>query len=275
MIQVSPGGGPSGPTLALSGAEGATGPGRPTGRGSASLVIETRRLSRRFAGVHAVEAVDLRVEAGEAVALFGPNGAGKTTLLRMLATLLRPTRGDLRLFGRPVSDGGGSARRRIGFLSHQSFLYPDLTPTENLEFYGRMFGVPAPAKRVNHLLEQVGLLGWAHRPVRTLSRGLEQRCALARALLHAPDLLLMDEPFTGLDVDAATMLRDMLRQAHARGTTLIMSTHDLTQAFALCRRAIILVRGRLMWSGDIQERERESFERTYLAAAHASDARPV
>jgi heme exporter protein A len=240
-----------------------------------SAVIEARGISRWFAGVHAVEAVDLQVEAGEAVALFGPNGAGKTTLLRMLATLLRPTRGDLRLFGRPVSDGGGYARRRIGFLSHQSFLYPDLTPTENLEFYARMFRVAAPAARVHHLLEQVGLLGWAHRPVRTLSRGLEQRCALARALLHEPDLLLMDEPFTGLDVDAGSILRHMLQRAHARGTALLMTTHDLAQGFALCRRAIILVGGRLAWSGGIQERERESFERTYLAAAHACNPQPV
>ncbi len=238
-------------------------------------VVETRGLGRRFAGVHAVDGVDLQVAAGDAVALFGPNGAGKTTLLRMLATLLRPTRGDLQLFGHPVSDGGGKARRRIGFLSHQSFLYPDLTPTENLQFYARMFRVASPAQRVQQLLEQVGLLGWAHRPVRTLSRGLEQRCGLARALLHAPELLLMDEPFTGLDVDAGTMLRDMLRAAHARGTTLIMTTHDLAQGFALCGRAIILVRGRLVWSGGIQEREREEFERTYLAAAHAASARPV
>ena len=241
----------------------------------AGLVIEARGISRRFAGVRAVEDVDLHVEAGEAVALFGPNGAGKTTLLRMLATLLRPTRGDLRLFGRSVADGGGYARRRIGFLSHQSFLYPDLTPTENLEFYARMFRVAAPAARVRDLLEQVGLLGWAHRPVRTLSRGLEQRGALARALLHEPDLLLMDEPFSGLDVDAVNMLSETLRQAHARGTTLMMTTHDLAQGFALCQRALILVRGRLLWSGLIQEQEREPFERTYLAAAHAVDARPA
>lgn len=237
-----------------------------------AAIIETRALGRRFAGVRAVDSVDVQVTAGEAVALFGPNGAGKTTLLRMLATLLRPTRGELLLFGGPVSDGGGAARRRIGFLSHQSFLYPDLTPIENLEFYARMFRVAAPATRVRELLEQVGLLGWAHRPVRTLSRGLEQRCALARALLHEPDLLLMDEPFTGLDVDAGNMLRDMLRQAHARGTTLIMTTHDMGQGFALCRRAVILVRGRLVWSGAIDERQRDSFERTYLAAAHAPSA---
>jgi heme exporter protein A len=241
----------------------------------AGLVIEARGISRRFTGVRAVEAVDLRVEAGETVALFGPNGAGKTTLLRMLATLLRPTGGDLCLFGHPANDGGRNARRRIGFLSHQSFLYPDLTPAENLNFYARMFRIAAPAARVRDLLEQVGLLGWAHRPVRALSRGLEQRCALARALLHEPDLLLMDEPFSGLDVDAVDILRDMLRRAHARGSALIMATHDLTQGFALCRRALILVRGRLVWGGAIDEQQRESFQRTYLAAAHSAAALPA
>jgi len=236
------------------------------------LVIETQGVGRRFSGINAVDNVDLGVGAGEAVALFGPNGAGKTTLLRMIATLLRPTRGTLRLFGRSVGDGGAYARRRIGFLSHQSFLYPDLTPTENLEFYARMFRVSTPALRVRELLDQVGLVGWAHRPVRTLSRGLEQRCALARALLHQPDLLLMDEPFTGLDVDASKMLRDRLKQAHAGGTTLIMTTHDMTQGFDVCQRAIVLVRGRLVWTGAIDARERESFERTYFALTHGAPA---
>jgi heme exporter protein A len=232
------------------------------------LVIESQGVARQFSGVNAVDGVDLHVAAGEAVALFGPNGAGKTTLLRMIATLLRPTRGSLRLFGHSVTDGGAQARRRIGFLSHHSFLYPDLTPTENLDFYARMFRVATPQTRVRELLEQVGLIGWAHRPVRTLSRGLEQRCGLARALLHEPDLLLMDEPFTGLDVDAAQMLRAVLQRAHARGTTLIMTTHDMAQGFALCRRALVLVRGRLAWTGPIQDDDRASFERTYAAITH-------
>ena len=214
-------------------------------------VIETRELGRRFAGVTALHALDLTVGAGEAVAVFGPNGAGKSTLLRLLATLLRPSAGALRLFERAVNDGGAAARRRVGFLSHQSFLYPDLTPTENLDFYARMFGVARPGERVRGLIERVGLTGWAHRPVRTLSRGLEQRCALARALVHEPDLLLLDEPFTGLDVDASAMLAAMLRETHAGGTTLLMTTHDMARGFEVCRRAIVLTRGRLVWDGTI------------------------
>jgi heme ABC exporter ATP-binding subunit CcmA len=229
----------------------------------AETIVETRGLGRRFAGIMAVQGIDFTVTPGEAVAVLGPNGAGKTTLLRMLATLLRPSSGTLQLFDRPLRDGGAAARRRIGFLSHQSFLYPDLTPTQNLEFYARMFGVRSAAVRVAELLEQVGLIGWAHRPVRTLSRGLEQRCALARAVLHDPQLLLLDEPFTGLDVHAAAILTDMLRQAHARGTTLLMTTHDLARGLELCTRAVILARGRLRWSGAISAAGREEFEQVY------------
>jgi heme exporter protein A len=235
-------------------------------------VVETRELGRRFAGVAALRGLDLTVGAGEAVAVFGPNGAGKSTLLRLLATLLRPSTGALRLFERPVNDGGAAARRRIGFLSHQSFLYPDLTPTENLEFYARMFGATNVTQRVRALIDRVGLAGWAHRPVRTLSRGLEQRCALARALVHEPQLLMLDEPFTGLDVDASAMLTTMLREAHANGATLLVTTHDMARGFDICRRAIILNRGRLVWDGRIGETPLAEFEQTYLASVHAADA---
>ncbi len=234
-------------------------------------VIESRGLTRRFAGLTALHNVDVTVSAGEAVALLGPNGAGKTTFLRILATLLRPSSGALSLFGHPVGDGGARARRRIGFLSHQSFLYPDLTPLENLHFYGRMFRVPALAQRVPALLAQVGLVGWAHRPVRTLSRGLEQRCALARALLHAPELLLLDEPFTGLDVDGAGTLSDILRQTHAAGTTLLMTTHELHRAVEICQRAVILVHGRVVWNAGITALSREGFEHTYATVTHAPE----
>ncbi|MFQ5666096.1 MAG: heme ABC exporter ATP-binding protein CcmA [Candidatus Binatia bacterium] len=232
-----------------------------------ATVLDTRGLTRRFAGVTALASLDLTVGAGEAVAVLGPNGAGKSTLLRLLATLLRPSDGTLRLFDRAVSEGSARARRRIGLLSHQSLLYPDLTPMENLEFYARMFGVSPVTTRVRTLLNQVGLTGWAHRPVRTLSRGLEQRCALARALVHEPDLLLLDEPFTGLDSAAAARLSAMLSQAHSRGTTLLMTTHDIGHAFALCQRAIILTHGRLVWDGTLVAAERSAFERRYRAIA--------
>src|SRR6266404_5443254 len=181
------------------------------GNAMPDTVVRAELLTRRFGAVTALEALNLSVGAGESVAVFGPNGAGKTTLLRLCGTLLRPTGGAISLFGVDLRSGQAAVRRRVGVLSHQSFLYPDLTPTENLLFYGRMFAVPDVSTRVPECIDRVGLRGWAHRPVRTLSRGLEQRCAVARALLHTPDLLLLDEPFTGLDVEAATMLSDILR----------------------------------------------------------------
>jgi heme exporter protein A len=235
----------------------------------AAPAIETQGLTKTFGGMPALRNFDFRLAPGEAVALFGPNGAGKSTMLRLCATLLRPSRGSVRIFGTDGRDGSMAARRRIGFLSHQSFLYPDLTPIENLSFYARMFGVNDAPRRVRELLDRVGLLGWANRPVRTLSRGLEQRCALARALLHEPDLLMLDEPFTGLDVDASATLRSVLTAAHERGAAVLMTTHDFGQGLASCRRAIILVRGALAWDGPVSAADRDGFERTYLAAVHS------
>jgi heme exporter protein A len=229
----------------------------------ATPVIDASGLGRRFASVMALADVGLTVAAGESVAVFGPNGAGKTTLLRLLATLLRPTAGELRLFGQSLRDGGLSARRRTGMLSHQSFLYPDLTPFENLEFYARMYRVPAAATRVRELIDAVGLAGWAHQPVRTLSRGLEQRAALARALLHEPELLLLDEPFTGLDLDAGAMLCRRLCDARGRGATVLMTTHDLARGLELCDRGIILARGRVAWAGNLAGTTPGEFSRLY------------
>ena len=234
--------------------------------------IHTRGLTKAFAGVAAVRGVDFRLDAGEAVAVFGHNGAGKSTLLRLCATLLRPSSGSVAIFGTDGRDGAAAIRRRVGFLSHQSFLYPDLSATENLAFYARMFGVADAARRVRVLLDQVGLLGWANRPVRTLSRGLEQRCALARALLHQPDLIMLDEPFTGLDVDASATLRAVLAAAHERGAAVLMTTHDIGHGLATCRRAIILARGELVWDGAVAPSERDRFEQTLLTAIHLRPA---
>ncbi|MCK6555242.1 heme ABC exporter ATP-binding protein CcmA [Candidatus Binatia bacterium] len=235
-------------------------------------MIAARGLGRRFAGVTALAGIDFEVQAGESVAVFGPNGAGKTTLLRLLATLLRPTTGVLELFGEPAGSGAMGARRRTGVLSHRSFLYPDLTPTENLEFYARMYGVRDAPARVRALLDTVGVRGWAHRPVRTLSRGLEQRCGVARALLHDPDLLLLDEPFAGLDVDATAMLAAQLAQARGRGATIVMATHDVARAPEFSTRAIVLRRGALVWTGALAGEAGRAFADRYREMIHAGSS---
>ncbi len=227
-------------------------------------VIEATRLTRRYGNVVALQDATVSIHSGDSVAILGPNGAGKSTLLRLIATLLRPTSGELRLFGEKVSGGGARARRRLGFLSHQSFLYGDLTVSENLLFYARMFGVVRETERVRDVLHLVGLLGFMHRPVRTLSRGLEQRCALARALVHAPEVLLLDEPFSGLDVEACASLCDILRQERRRGTTLLMVTHDLSRAEDLCERSLILLQGTVRYDDVL----RPPFESIYHRMTH-------
>jgi heme exporter protein A len=229
-------------------------------------VIEAIKLSRRFAEVDAVASIDLSVPEGEALAVLGANGAGKTTLLRVIATLLRPSAGALRLFGLALKDGGARARRRIGFLSHSSFLYPDLSPWENLSFYARIFGVAEPETRVREVLDDVDLVGWRNRPVRTLSRGLEQRCSLARVLLHRPDLLLLDEPFSGLDVDSAAMLTRTLEAERRRGATILLTTHDLPRVLDLSTRALVLSRGHLRWDGPLADLTVEQLQAEYAAA---------
>lgn len=237
---------------------------------SSAPALETRGLSKRFGRTLAVRDLDLAIEAGAAVAVLGANGAGKTTLMRLCATLLRPTAGNVHVFGIDAHSQGGKARRRIGVLSHESFLYSDLTARENLIFYGRLYGVAERAQRVDFLLRQMGLIGWSERPVRGLSRGLVQRCALARVLLHDPDLLFLDEPFTGLDLSAQRMLCQTLTDVHRAGTTLVMSTHDLDFAFTLCTSAIILVSGGLSWQGSIDVTRRVAFEADYRRRTDAT-----
>ncbi|MEK7798283.1 MAG: heme ABC exporter ATP-binding protein CcmA [Acidobacteriota bacterium] len=212
--------------------------------GGAAPAIEARGLARRYGPVGAVEPLDLSIAAGESVVLFGPNGAGKSTLLRLLATLIRPTSGSLRLFGEETLSGGAPAlRRRIGFLSHQTFLYDHLTARENLLFYGRLYGLPDPEGAA---LEAIRTVRLGHRQddcVGTYSRGMQQRLAIARALLHRPDIVLLDEPFTGLDRESTHRLEDRLRQEREAGRTCVMATHDLGHGLRAADRVILLRNG--------------------------------
>jgi heme exporter protein A len=225
--------------------------------------LEVEHLSKRFGSTLALNDVTWAVDQGASVVLFGPNGAGKTTLLRLCATLLRPSSGRVAVLGLNAAKDGAAVRRRIAVLGHESWLYPDLSPRENLRFYARLFGVANPMTRVDALIDRLGLVGWSHRPVGALSRGLVQRCALARVLLHEPELLFLDEPFTGLDLDARDLLCEVLREAHQRGTTLLMSTHDMSLGLSLCSSAIVLVRGRIAWTGPAGAADAVDFEARY------------
>lgn len=213
---------------------------------AAATALEAERLGKRFGRTAAVQGVSCAIGAGEAVLLLGHNGAGKTTFLRLCATLLSPSEGRVRIGGIDAAQHGSAVRRQLAVLGHESFLYPELSAHENLTFYAHLYRLSDAAARVEAQIDRFALRGWAHRPVRTLSRGMLQRCALARVLLHEPRLLLLDEPFTGLDVAARELLCDELRAAHRRGAAVLMSTHDVALGAALCQRALILARGRLV-----------------------------
>jgi heme exporter protein A len=212
--------------------------------------IQVRKLTKSFGHQIALRAVDLEVAPGEFLTLFGPNGAGKTTLMRIVASLTRPTNGTVLVQGQDLSKAATSARRGIGLISHNPLLYGDLTPDENLRFFSRMYDLPNAVQRIDQVLEQVGLLTRRGDPVRTFSRGMIQRLAIARAILHDPDIMLLDEPYTGLDLQAADMLRGVLQELAASERTVILTTHNLEQGLEMCDRAAILNRGKLAWEGD-------------------------
>ncbi len=207
--------------------------------------VAVRGLERRFGTLRVLRGLDLEVAAGDTVAIFGSNGAGKTTFLRILAGLLSPDRGEVSLFGTPLP-GPASLRRRIGVVAHDSYLYGDLTAAENLDYYGRLYGV-ADGDRSLSLLERVSLADAADRPVRTFSRGMLQRLALARAMLHEPDLVLFDEPFSGLDPTGATLLFETLDELKRAGCTILLTTHDFARGLGCADRAVMLHGGRVAW----------------------------
>ncbi len=212
--------------------------------------VRAEGLRRTFGGMPVLSGVDLVVHPGEALALLGPNGAGKTTLLRILALLLRPSGGRLVLFGHEARDAPPALRRRLGYVGHESLCYPDLTATENLAFYARLFDVPDAPARVAELVAWAGLEAAARRPVRFYSRGMGQRLALARALLHGPDLLLLDEPFSGLDPDAVVALQQRLVDLRTAGHAIVLTTHDLERAAPVATGLAIVHRGRVAWRQD-------------------------
>lgn len=212
--------------------------------------IEVHGLSKTFGHQVALREVNLEVAAGQFLALLGPNGAGKTTLIRILASLTRPTAGSVRVLGCDLGQEATAVRRQIGLISHHPLLYGDLTADENLRFFARMYDLPEAQVRITSLLEQVGLAARRHDPVRTFSRGMVQRLSLARALLHDPAVLLLDEPYTGLDLQAADMLRATLHNLAASGRTVILATHNLEQGLEVCHRVAVLHKGRITWQGE-------------------------
>jgi heme exporter protein A len=202
-------------------------------------------VTRNFGRRRALNRVSLTCQAGAVTALLGPNGAGKSTLLSIAATLLSPSSGSVRYGAQTARDGGAALRGRIGFLAHDLFVYPELSAAENLSFFARLHGVTDTAQAVDAALRQANLHDRRDDPVMTFSRGMRQRLAIERALLHAPRLVLLDEPFTGLDDAAVAATRARLSALRDAGCIVLLTTHDLEAVEPLVDRAVVLTGGRL------------------------------
>lgn len=206
-------------------------------------MITVSKLIKRFGPKTVLRNLSFEAQTGEFVALLGPNGAGKTTFLRILSSLSRPTLGSVTVAGYRLPEQAAAVRRRLGVVSHLPLLYGDLTAEENLIFYGRMYGVPDLPARMDMVFETVGLSPRRRDLVRTFSRGMQQRLAIGRAIQHDPEVLLLDEPHTGLDQDACEMLDAVLTQVSSQGRTVVMTSHDLSRAADLANRFDVLTRG--------------------------------
>jgi heme exporter protein A len=212
-------------------------------------MIEVKKLVKRFGLKTVLRGLDFEVQPGEFVALLGPNGAGKTTFLRILASLSRPSMGQVNIAGYDLPKQAAAVRARLGVVSHMPLLYNDLTAEENLLFYARMYGIQNSRERITEVLQMVGLEKRRLDLVRTFSRGMQQRLAIGRAVLHDPDVMLFDEPYTGLDQDASSMLDSVLQTVAKQGRTVVMTSHDLARTEDLATRFDILSRGVITASG--------------------------
>ena len=210
------------------------------------MIIETHALTKAYGLQPVLKKIDLGIERGEFVALLGANGSGKSTLLRLLCALTKPTAGSIKVGGWELPKEAAAVRSQIGLVSHKSLVYDNLTAIENLRFFARVYGLDDIDGRIKRGLERVGLGKRGGDLVRTYSRGMLQRLSIARALIHNPDVLLLDEPYTGLDQDASGILDSLLVQAHGDDKTIIMVTHELDRAQRLAQRAIIISRGAIV-----------------------------
>jgi len=229
-------------------------------------MIEVKKLVKRFGIKTILRGLDFSVEPGEFVALLGPNGAGKTTFLRILASLSRPSMGEVMIAGYKLPNEAAQVRARLGVVSHMPLLYPDLTAEENLQFYARMYGITNYQPRITEVLEMVGLESRRKDLVGAFSRGMQQRLAIGRAILHDPEVVLFDEPYTGLDQDASEMLDEVLRSVAAKGRTVVMTSHDLVRAEELATRFDILSHGVITASSTQKELQKTNLLAFYKQA---------
>ena len=225
--------------------------------------VKVQGLTKSFGNYLALRGVNLEVRQGESVVIFGPNGAGKTTLIKILATIMNPSSGSVHIDGLNLKDDADEIRRRIGVLTHQTFLYGNLTAYENLEFYSRMYDVPDRDKRICELAAMMGMMSYLYNRVAAFSQGMRQRLAIVRALLHKPVIMLLDEPETGLDQQANAMLWEALRAEEKGKRTIIHITHSLERGFEVGERLLILNKGRIVYDESRQALDLAGLKEAY------------
>ena len=225
--------------------------------------VVIQNITRRFGHLTALQNINLEIASGQTFVLFGPNGAGKSTLLRLIATLGKPSFGEIFVNEINVRKNPEGVRKHIGLISHQTLLYDDLTARENLTFYGQMYGIENLPERIDQILSAVGLKDRQKDRVRTFSRGMKQRLTIARSVLHHPSILLLDEPFTGLDPSAQSMLSDMILDLKTEGRTIFVVTHDLGLGLSLADRFGILLKGKLVYESSTENMTESDLETVY------------
>ncbi len=227
-------------------------------------IIKVENLVKSFGHLMALRGISFELDQGDFLVLFGPNGAGKTTLIRILSTLLRPTSGEVTIAGCDLTERAEDLRRKIGVISHHAYLYNNLTAYENIIFYAKLYNVPQAAERTMEVIEKVALADRKNDLVRTFSRGMLQRLSIARAIVHDPQIVLLDEPYTGLDQHAAQMLKKMLLQLHHNKRTIVLITHNLKRGVEMGNRLAIQVKGKIIFNEYQDKIDLSNFEDLYF-----------
>ncbi len=233
--------------------------------------IEVSKLTKSFGNHLALNGIDLCVETGKTLAVFGPNGAGKTTLIKILASIMKPTAGEILINGFDFNHNAEVIRLQIGIVSHQTLLYSNLTAYENLLFYCRMYDVDNPKQRINQVISMVGMQSRLHDRAGTLSRGMQQRLSIARCLLHKPSIILLDEPETGLDQQAISMLWRALKEDDAKNRTIVFTSHSLERGLDTCDDLIILNNGEIAHQQSSKDLDLVGLKKAYRNCTGACD----
>lgn len=227
--------------------------------------ILAHELKKTYGNFDALKGVSIKIQRGEFFTLFGPNGAGKTTLIKLLATLTGPTSGSLEVFGYDAKSEVKPIRSIIGVISHDTYLYENLSAFENIKFFAELYGLSSIEQRVSTVIEQVGLKSRMHDLVRNFSRGMKQRLTVARAIVHEPKILLLDEPYTGLDLNGAQIFGEMLSDLKTQNRTILMTTHNIDEGLGLSDRVGILMKGKIVFEGSSNVIDPSNFKDLYIS----------